>query len=173
MALVLNAVAGARRSQRNNARAADVNQVAAGINQYIATRNELPDQWTDIQQIIDPSKFGHYDKATNNTNTSINPADGFKTNAPSSSDKTEFVQVYTGTAPSGARINSNSLPDPNNATTGSIYQASNIKAADTLIVLKQAGCKSTGNGVVEQGGIREMAIVYRLEGQTAPICLEV
>ena len=73
MALVLNAVAGARRSQRNNARAADVNQVAAGVNQFIATRNELPEEWTDIQQIIDPTKFGHYDKSTANTNASINP----------------------------------------------------------------------------------------------------
>ena len=62
MALVLNAVAGARRSQRNNARSADVNKVAAGINQYIATRNQLPANWVAIQQIVDPSKFGHYDK---------------------------------------------------------------------------------------------------------------
>ena len=170
MALVLNAVAGARRSQRNNARAADVNQVAAGINQYIASRNALPDEWTDIQQIIDPSKFGHYDKTTGNTNTSINPQDGFKTNAPSGTDKTKFLQVYTGTAPTGARINSNSLPTTSDP---GIYRTSNIKAADTLVVLKQAGCASAGNGVVEQGGIREMAIVYRLEGQNAPICLEV
>ncbi len=59
MALVLNAVAGARRSQRNNARPADVNKIAAGVNQYIATRNALPEEWTDIQLIVDPGKFGH------------------------------------------------------------------------------------------------------------------
>ena len=42
MALVLNAVSGARRSQRNNARIADIGAIAAAVNQYYGARNSLP-----------------------------------------------------------------------------------------------------------------------------------
>ena len=71
MALVLNAVAGARRSQRNNARASDVNQVASAVNQYIATRNALPTEWSQISPIIDAGdKFGHFEPSSINPVTS-------------------------------------------------------------------------------------------------------
>ena len=44
-------------------------------------------------------------------------------------------------------------------------------AADKVIVFQQAGCTSTSQ--IEQGGIREMVIVYKLEGQDSLVCLEV
>ena len=194
MALVLNAVAGARRSQRNNARAADVNQIAAGVNQYIATRNALPENFSEISNIIDPDKFGHYDVSSVNnpggwvankpapsttgvctpasaggttvaTNTQANclsatfasatPATGAWT-APSSTGKFDWDSAY-GTVPmAGTGINMN-------PATGK---------SDYLMVINEAGCAS-GNKLPEAGGIREVAIIYSLEGQSDLICLEV
>ena len=138
-------------SQRNNARAADVNQVASGINQYIATRNALPDEWEDIQQIVDPSKFGHYDKTTTNSNTSINPADVIGT----SSNSAGQFPTYTALAA---------------AATGQI-NADEPAAADKIVVMRETGCANRSDH--QQGSIREMAILYRLEGQDDIICLEV
>ncbi len=162
MALVLNAVAGARRSQRNNARAADVNQVASGVNQFIATRNALPTAWIDIQQIIDPSKFGHYDKVTGITNASINPLKSWNDTHPATAtNATKFIDasgfVITGVAANGT-----------GASIGSTTVAS---AADKVVVFTEASC--VGTDKVGPGGIREMAIAYRLEGQDSIICLEV
>ena len=151
MALVLNAVAGARRSQRNNARAADVNQVAAGVNQYIATRNQLPVQWTDIQQIIDPSKFGHYDKDVTNANDSINPALSVSGTVPAAG------QFPTYTALGTAAANMIHFDEPS--------------AADKIVVMRETGCTNTIDH--EQGGIREMIILYKLEGQDNLVCLEI
>ena len=198
MALVLNAVAGARRSQRNNARSSDVNQIAAGINQYIAVRNELPSEWDDIQQIIDPAKFGHYDKATGNTNASINATNSWGI-VPVSTETTEFITVYSsGTAPSGPAFLATTTiaavcSDPTFLTASACTTASetwtpastgtaatpttdglgsnDTDAADLVVVFKRAGCADTKT--VEAGGIREMAIAYRLEGQSEISCLEI
>ena len=152
MALVLNAVAGARRSQRNNARAADVNQVAAGINQFIATRNALPEEWIDIQQIIDPTKFGHYDKTLTNANTSINPANSVTATAPAAGQFPTYTALLA-TAVSG------------------MIHFDEPSAADKIVVMRETGCTNTSDH--EQGGIREMAILYRLEGQDNLVCLEI
>ncbi len=43
--------------------------------------------------------------------------------------------------------------------------------ADHVMVFRQASC--TSNSAVGSGGIREMVIVYKLEGQDDIICLEV
>ena len=153
MALVLNAVAGARRSQRNNARAADVNAVAAGVNQYIATRNALPPDWASIAAIVDPTKFGHYDKTDSNANTSINTEKGWLAARPNSADAGKF----TWAALMGG------------ATWQALVPAQ--IGEDEVVVVQKAGCSS--NSVPAAGGIREMAIVYKLEGQTLPICLEI
>ena len=143
MALVLNAVAGARRSQRNNARAADVNQVAAGVNQYIATRNELPDTWGKISAIVDPDKFGHYEVSSINPVSTVASKKG-----PINGTAGNFIVWATATA--------------NDAT---------ALTADEIVVIRQAGCSSST--AYADGGIREMAIVYELEGQTDIVCLEI
>lgn len=156
MALVLNAVAGARRSQRNNARASDVNQVAAAVGQYIATRNALPGCWQDIATIADNGdKLGHYAKptavtacGTADTGVSINP-------------------VSTSANPKG----------PANATLGDfpIPAAAPIGSADLtedeFVIMRQAECTNTTT--YAKGGIREMAIIYKLEGQSDAVCLEI
>ena len=148
MALVLNAVAGARRSQRNNARSADVNKVAAGINQYIATRNQLPANWVAIQQIVDPSKFGHYDKDITAANASINPVSA-------SAIKKGPVTTITIFA----------VPDATTINTASAL------TEDEVVVMREASCVGTTS--YKKGGIREMAILYKLEGQTDVSCLEI
>ena len=137
---------------RNNARAADVNQVASGVNQYIATRNALPVQWTDIQQIIDPSKFGHYDKDATNANTSINPANVVGTSSNSAGQFPKYTAL--------AAV----------ATTGMIH-FDEPAAVDKMVVMRETGCTNTTTP--EQGSLRQMAILYRLEGQDDIICLEV
>ena len=145
MALVLNAVAGARRSQRNNARAADVNAVAAGANQYIATRNALPtllNQVVAANGIVDPDKFGHYELS------SINPTSATDSKGPIANTGTQI---------------SPSLATPRGTTD---------LTADEVVLISKAGCNAAGNEYVS-GGIREMAIVYLLEGQTTRSCLEI
>ena len=153
MALVLNAVAGARRSQRNNARSADVNALAAGVNQYIATRNSLPasvGQIVSTTGIVDPAKFGHYVAANINTNLIWNNA------IPVTGQVFVWHADYV-TAPAGG------ITGANNDMADS---------EDYVIVLATAACD--GNSTLPvQGGIREMAIVYKLEGQATTICLEV
>ena len=144
MALVLNAVAGARRSQRNNARAADVNAIAAGVNQYIATRNELPDTWAKISAIVDPTKFGHYEVS------SINPVSAAASKkGPTNGTAGNFVAWTT----SALALDATALTE------------------DEVVVIRQAGC--SGTSAYADGGIREMAIVYKLEGQTNINCLEI
>ena len=188
MALVLNAVAGARRSQRNNARAADVNQVAAGVNQFIASRNRLPATWTEISTIIDAGdKFGHYEA------TSINPQFSWNTSHPSADGAFTVVGGTPG-LPASVTVSAtcNPVSTPNTQTgctaaggnwqlatttvaapltTAGSIGSSEAAAADKVIVFQQAGCTTTSQ--IEQGGIREMAIVYKLEGQDAIVCLEV
>ncbi len=162
MALVLNAVAGARRSQRNNARASDVNQVAAGVNQYIAIRNKLPECFNDIAGIIDDGeKFGHYSQnqtltacGTDDTGTiSINPAKSITATIPTKQGDFPTFIALVGTA-----------------VAGNIH-FDEVTAADKVVVMRETGCNGTDD--VEQGGIREMAILYRLEGQDDIICLEI
>ena len=88
MALVLNAVAGARRSQRNNARQADVSQLVGVINQYVATRNALPATAGDIKTIADDfTKLGHY------TESQINVAKSWTSTIPHPSTDGHFSEV--------------------------------------------------------------------------------
>ena len=167
MALVLNAVAGARRSQRNNARAADVNQVAAAVNQYIASRNKLPIKVTDIASILENGdKFGHYAKITCTgtpavcTSPSINPPKSWDLNVPVVSGD------FHDTSGHGMAVASSQT-----GTVGDTASAAAAAAAsDKIVILIKAAC-SGNEGKVDAGGIREMAIVYRLEGQDDTICI--
>ena len=196
MALVLNAVSGARRSQRNNARTADINQVAAAVNQYIAGRNQLPTDWEDIQNIVDDS-FGHYIFAPTNAgmNESI-PAQGWAPTLPVAHGG--FLEVYTGsTAPTNGVSSTATLnPQPTTqaactgaggtwtagtpgtcgSATGPAQPTGNFgldvpAAYDQFHVFRKTSC--IDSQTVGAGGIREMALVYRLEGQTELNCLEV
>ena len=147
MALVLNAVAGARRSQRNNARSADISQLAGGINQYIANNNALPDEFTDIDQLV---KLGHY------TDAEINAQASWFTLIPATLGEFEWKPAYT-TAP----VNG----------TGPLMTAMGAtNTADNVVIAQKAKCDGAQ---LAAAGIREMAIAYYLEGQDTMNCIEV
>lgn len=197
MALVLNAVAGARRAQRNNARTNDVNQIASGVNQYIATRNRLPTNFGEITNIVDPTKFGHYEIS------SINGAGSWIAGLPAPlvtafcsiaghTSQADCIQTGTWTTTcsifpairtTAALCTNPGVWTPAGTVGGFDWDARYATAptgtdmdpstgnADHLVVINQASCSSTSQ--VAAGGIREVAIVYALEGQTDIVCLEI
>ena len=73
--VLIVSVAGARRAQRNNARAADVNQIVQGINQYISTHNAHPESWSDIEPLIGVGLLYYGSGYGSAGSASINPAD--------------------------------------------------------------------------------------------------
>ena len=153
MALVLNAVAGARRSQRNNARSSDISQLAGGINQYIANNNKLPDNFTDINQLV---KLGHY------TSAEINAIGSWKaTVAPASHGDFEWVAEYKTASATGLKMSTLGV----------------INTADNVVIAQKAKCGTSlatpVPNTLGDGGIREMAIAYFLEGQDTMNCIEV
>ena len=192
MALVLNAVAGARRSQRNNARSSDVNQIAAAINQHIAVRNSLPNDWGQISSLVE--NLGHYDPGTGTATVPLTPVP--TTSAACTAAGGTWGPPCTGavrTVTTTKSINPAKSLDGTNPTTGGVFISTTggpttpanaadgigakgsttgaLEAADKIVILQKTGCAS--NTQIEGGGIREMAIIYRLEGQDNVICLEV
>ena len=150
MALVLNAVAGARRSQRNNARTSDISQLAGAINQYIGSQNKLPTNISDFKAAADDfTKLGHYDEAQ------INSAASWITGFPSATGVTTWNTAYD-TAPAAG-----------------VNMYPNDGQSDYVTIINQGGC-NTAADPIKAGGIRQMAIVYSLEGQGNNFfCLEV
>ena len=143
MALVLNAVVGARRSQRNNARTSDISQLVGAINQYIGSQNKPPTNISDF------TKLGHYDEAQ------INSGASWITGFPSGAGVTTWDAAYD-TAP---------------ASSVNMYPGDG--QSDYVTIINQGGC-NTAADPIEAGGIRQMAIVYSLEGQGNDFfCLEV
>ena len=57
-------------------------------------------------------------------------------------------------------------------TPATVIGGSDASAADKVVVWLRGAC-SDNNLQLEQGGIREVAIFYRLEGQDEPICIEI
>ncbi len=138
--VVLVSAIGARESQRNNARVADVNQIAHGVNQYIYTHNAQPESWSDIKPQIGRGLV-HYRSAA-----SINPVDA--------------------SGPGGNEAGAFPLA-PVDPTSGN----PNVFSGEVVIVWRQAAC--TDSNQIVAGGIREMAILYQVEGSDTPSCLEV
>ena len=139
----------------NNTRAADINQIAASVNQYIATHNTLPTTWADIATtttINNGDVLDHYEAS------SINPANSWTATTPTTAG--DFIDA-SGFAAAGATPTT---------TTGALGAAEEA-AADKVVIFYKAGCVDTDK--VGPGGIREMAIAYRLEGRPSIICLEI
>ena len=195
MALVLNAVAGARRSQRNNARASDVNQIAAAVNQYIATRNALPNDWGQISLLVE--NLGHYDPGAATGTIPLTPTPTTSTTCSNAggtwNSSTMTCAGATQSVTTTKSINPAKSLDGTNPTSGGVFISTTggpttpadiadgigakgsttgaTEATDKIVVLQKTGCASSTQ--IEGGGIREMAIIYRLEGQDDVICLEV
>ena len=158
MALVLNAVQGARRSQRNNARVADVGSVAAAANQYYGSRNTLPDTTADID---DPlfNQLAYY--APDNNAAAIQGI---------------FVAAAWHANSNVAGAFPEAIAGATNAAGDVAVGAQAVPAAalttDALSLVRQAACNDEFSEI-EVGGIREMVIVYRLEGQDGVVCREI
>ena len=152
MALVLNAVSGARRSQRNNARIADIGVVATAVNNYYGSRNALPAASTDIEELL-IGELAYYEDAATTDIRDLFVANAFNANSNNVGAFSTF-----GTA----------------ATAGQTAAGGALAALDEdhMGLVRQAGCDTTFANLVD-GGIREMALVYNLEGQTGVVCREI
>ena len=148
MALVLNAVAGARRSQRNNARTSDISQIAGAINQYIANNTKLPDEFADIDQLV---KLGHY------TLAEINTENGWITAVPAALGEFKYNIAYTSVPVAGKTM----------------LEGDPLNTADHILISNKAKCSAAGDNKLAAAGIREVAIAYWLEGQDKMNCLEI
>ena len=147
----------AHKSERNNARKADINIIANAANHYLATTNQHPERWTDIAPTVDKA-LGHY-SASASYNQSINLAGSWGSQPTTDGD---FP-----TASDDLAI----TPDrPAIASTGRLFGDS-LEAVDLLLIIRQAACSD--EGLIDSSAIRSMAIIYRLEGQDDIICLEV
>ena len=157
MALVLNAVQGARRSQRNVNRAADVSAVTAAVNQYIANRNALPTARTDIDSFL--SELAHY------------PATNIEIGSMSGTLGSYNLAGVTYAAATHTPANG-----------GRILVVANDADADNIVILGDAGClvddiaAIAGNqtdDLLEDGGLRQMVITYRIEADANIYCEEI
>ena len=165
MALVLNAVSGARRSQRNNARTADVGTIVAAINNYYGSRNDLPDLASDIDESL-VGELAYYTDTDATAVAAIFAINAYKAAKPSING-TFLTWDGIGTAANALGVAADNTP-----TAGTGTQITEDGGEDIMVIIKQASC-STDFSEVEDGGIREMAIVYRLEGQAEILCREI
>ena len=159
--LINSAVPAAQVSQRNDSRASDVNSIVAGINGYIATHNKLPDGWSDLADFIGPSELNHYQAAD------INPPGALNGSLPAPAGAGQFNLGVAGLI----EDNPDSPGSYSFGTNAGSLGAAEPAAADKLVVLKQAGCSPSGSIVA--GGLRQVAIAYRLEDQSQTSCLEI
>ena len=132
--------------QRDTDRQADVNRIASAINQFIATRNALPASWSEIEPMVYGLAFYQPDK--------INAAGAWGDNSVAG----EFIDIST-------------VGDLNETqTAGGVKLASDdADASDYLMVFRRGGCNNSDQAL-QAAGVREVAIVYKLEGQDNAIC---
>ena len=171
MALVLNAVAGARRSQRNNARVADVGTLTGAINDYIANRNTLPTSWADIDDSVED--LNQYVAGVD-----LFPLNSWDANSPIANG--DFLEIVQGTPGSNNELQcdatcqttpaSQLLPD--DAVVTSMRSGTNVGRFDIVAVLQNGRCNENNDGVI-YGGLRRIAIVYILEGQSEITCRDI
>lgn len=131
-------------SQRDSNRQADFNQIVQQINNYIATRNALPNNWSDIEPLLD-TNLKHFSAARINT--------------PGSWDGSALPAVAGDFSWSDGYIN----PPADDA-------AINHSQSNNLLIIKSARCN---DGLVTRGGLRTIIIIYRLESQEQAICAEI
>ena len=157
MALVLNAVQGARRSQRNTNRQADVSALTGAASQFSTNRNDLPDDnaglvGSDLEQFLDEDKLAHYPGANID------------------------IETLAGVTIAGEFDNTPV------AVPAEVAQVSTDANADSVVILTQAECVAqdvpNANGsdlvdLINNGGVREMVIVWTLEGDPNIFCREI
>ena len=133
---------------RNATRIADVSQIAGGINQYIANRNALPTSWSEIEPLTYGLSVYQPDR--------INAAGAWADNSTAG----EFID-----------LSAVGDLDQTQAAGGVKLASDDADAVDYLMVFRKAACNNANQSLVA-GSIRQIAIVYKLEGQGTN-CLEV
>lgn len=180
MALVLNAVAGARRSQRNQARVNDVGTIAGAVNDYIANRNTLPENWDDVDNSI--TDLNQY--VVGGTGATAATAKGLTlfTNGALAAGNHPYIAGATttsGTAPD-ISIDFAVATNPLTATAPAAPAATSLWGTaaieqdehDKISIIRNAQCNAANDGIA-YGGIRRMVILYRLEGQDGITCRDI
>ena len=178
MALVLNAVAGARRSQRNNARVADIGTITGAVNDYIANRNALPTEWGNIDNTIED--LNQYVVGGDGTSAANALGITLLTKGLAAGDH-PYIAAIPGT--SGATPNfSVDFPAASNplvAAAPATPAATSIWGADThedrhdkITIIQSAKCNAANDGI-EYGGLRRIVILYKLEGQDGITCRDI
>ena len=196
MALVLNAVAGARRSQRNNARVADVGTITGAINDYVANRNALPTEWANIDNTVED--LNQYQRDISlpgfvfqaglwEGNKPANPGEFLEwgtasTNGTIANAPATTTTIPIGTCPVGQTVDTSTTPPTCSgggpyvpgipSTTGIWALDADQDRHDYVVVIREARCNSDNNGVAD-GGLRRIVIVYKLEGQDGITCRDI
>ena len=127
--------------QRDASRQADVNQIAAGINQFVATQNALPTNWTQLEPLV--QFLDTYQPSM------INAADAWA----AGSTAGEFIDLST----VGDLDQTQSLG-------GLKLAGDDADAPDHLMIFRQAACSDDRQSLVV-GNSRQVVIAYKLEGQ--------
>lgn len=142
----------AARSAENNLRIADVGEIAAAANQYMSNQNALPESWAEIAPFLD-----HGGSLQVYYETDINPANSLNESVPAEPGS---FPVYS--------------PLAEEPSLGMIHHDDPVTAgnSDIVVVLREAACNDDNSWPVS-AGVREMAILYRLDGQTGISCREV
>lgn len=150
IALIISAVGGARRSQRNNARTADISRITTGIAQYIATRNRLP---TEVSQF---KTWAELDNLAQYVEADINPASS------SSSKKGPVFQANGSSAHADGHI----------GKAASTVIGVDDLSVDEIVLIADAKCDPNLVSYLK-GSKRRMAIVFKLEGADETSCIEI
>ena len=134
---------------------------------YITNNNDLPDTWLQVRDTID--SLSHYDKGSSTTagsgsdvSDSVNVEGKAITNFPASGNSEKFTPTdifgLTGMTSSGRILILGNATDPDE---------------DLLFIISQAKCDDAATpttGKIVGGGLRQMAIIYKLETNDQIAC---
>lgn len=137
--------------QRNTQRRADIVQITSAVNDYISTRNQLPGSYSDIAPQLDsrPPGLEHYQP------DDINPAQSLNQSTP----------AQDGDFPTHTPLADTPL-------SWMIHHDGDGSEVDIVVVMLEASC-SDESDQPDPAGIRQLVVLYRLEGQTEVVCQDV
>ena len=167
LVLALRFIPTLQKKNRDTARSSDISQIVAAINGYITNNNGLPDEWGDVRDTID--SLSHYDKGTSTTaSNSVNVANTASNARPTTTNEESFnwTHLFSTTTAQDVFLNA-----------GTTYNLGDVNE-DLIMIIAEAKCEVTATtgvktGKVEQGGLRQMAISYKLETNDQVACQDI
>ena len=167
--------------QRNQKRHNDVVNIIQAIQDY-RSNSDNPTSWDELKDEITDLELDYYDDVKS-TATPANSSINLVGSHQGSSGTIAGSLCGDGTGPAvnttaafpttaGAFVDASTSGFqaciPKVARAGS----SGDKKADQIVIYLKAICSDKNEGVVKEGGLRQMAIVYSKEGVTTPVCLD-